>query len=503
VQREVESYDVTLKFLDRAGKPATNYVASLAGLSGLGADRWYQPYEADGTVTVRVPKGGYVLDTGIFVGSDPETYEGADWLAQPKLNVTKNTTITLDARKAKPVKITVPAKGVKPEFASADYTVETRNSAYAFGWWLDSYDNFRSAHLGPQVTDGSLSQQWDAHFSKGAKEQYSTVTGGKVKNLATGYTRTYKAGEFATVKVGMGAAASGKKGTVNPAGWLPGGGGASSFGNAQSLPGTRTLHLSTVSGVKWDLDFEQQGGVDAEGWPISEAGYVIAYAKGYKGGKTYKETVNTAVFGPRLTSDYGIFRDGNSISGLVPLFADGKGHDGSSVFTSVTTSLYRDGKKVGSHDDPLFGEKEFKVPSADASYKLTTSVKRSAKVAAASTRIDASWTFRSKKTTDLTQLPASTARFLAATGLDSKVTAGKKVSIPVTVEGAAKGKNLKSLSVYVSYDYGKTWKKTTVTKGKITVKNPAKGKAISFHAKIADKKGNKSTISVYNAYYGK
>ncbi|MEU7472241.1 S8 family serine peptidase [Streptomyces sp. NPDC044984] len=503
VQREVESYDVTLKFLDRAGKPAANYVANLAGISGLGAGRWHQPYEADGTVTVRVPKGGYVLDTGILVGSDPEKYEGADWLAQPKLNVTKDTTITLDARKAKPVKITVPDKAVKAGFASADYTVETKNSAYGFGWWLDSYDNFRSAHLGPQVTDGSLYQQWDAHFSKGAKEQYSAVTGAKVKNLATGYTRNYKAGEFATVKVGMGAAASGKKGVVSAFGTLPESGGASSFGQAQNLPGTRTLHLSTVSGVKWDLDFEQQGGVDAEGWPIWDAGYVIGYEKGYKGGKTYKETVNTAVFGPRLTSDYGIFRDGNSISGLVPLFADGKGHAGSSVFTSVTTSLYRNGKKVGSHDDPLFGEKEFKVPSADASYKLTTSVKRSAKVAAASTRIDASWTFRSKKTADLKQLPASTVRFQAATGLDSKVTAGKKVTVPVTVEGAAKGKNLKSLSVYVSYDYGKTWKKTTVTKGKITFKNPSKGKAVSFHAKIADKKGNKSTISIYNAYYGK
>ncbi|MFE4048310.1 S8 family serine peptidase [Streptomyces sp. YIM B13518] len=503
VQREVESYDVTLRFLDRAGKPASNYVANLAGISGLGAGRWHQPYEADGTVTVRVPKGGYVLDTGIFVNPDPEKYEGADWLAQPKLNVTKNTTITLDARKAKPVKITVPDKAVKPGFASADYTVETKNSAYGFGWWLDSYDNFRSAHLGPQVTDGSLYQQWDAHFSKGAKEQYSTVTGAKVKNLATGYTRTYKAGEFATVKVGMGAAASGKKGVVSAFGTLPGSSGASSFGQAQNLPGTRTLHLSTTAGVKWDLDFEQQGGVDAEGWPIWEAGYVIGYAKGYKGGKTYQETVNTAVFGPRLTSDYGIFRDGNSISGLVPLFADGKGHDGSSEFTSVTTSLYRNGKKVGSHDDPLFDEKEFKVPSADASYKLTTSVKRSAKVAAASTRIDASWTFRSKKTAGLRQLPASTVRFQAATGLDSKVTAGKKVTFPVAVEGAAKGKNLKSLSVYVSYDHGKTWKKTTVTKGKITVKNPAKGKAVSFRAKIADKKGNTSTISIYNAYYGK
>lgn len=503
VQREAESYDVTLKFLDRAGKPAVNYVAGLAGLSGLGADRYYQPYDPDGTVTVRVPKGGYVLDTGIFVSADPEKYEGADWLAQPKLNVTKNTTVTLDARKAKPVSITVPEKSAKPEFASADYTVETKNSAFAFGWWLESYDNFRSAHLGPEITDGSLSQQWDAHWTKGSKEQYDTVSGAKVKKVATGYTRHYKAGDLATVKVGMGAAASGKKGSVGAMGMLPGSMSGSAIAIPQKLPGTRTLHLSTAGGVRWDLDFEQQGGVDEDGWPVGDAGYLIGSEKAYKAGKSYKETVNTAVFGPRITSDYGIFREGNSISGLLPLFADGKGHLGSSVYTSVTTSLYRNGKKVGSHSDPLEGEKEFKVPSADASYKLTTSVKRSVKVAAASTRIDASWTFRSKKTTGLKQLPASTVRFNAATGLDSKVTAGKKVTVPVSVEGAAKGKNLKSLSVYVSYDYGKTWKKTTVKSGKITVKNPAKGKAISFHAKIADKKGNKSTISIYNAYYGK
>ena len=57
--------------------------------------------------------------------------------------------------------------------------------------------------------------------------------------------------------------------------------------------------------------------------------------------------------------------------------------------------------------------------------------------------------------------------------------------------------------MWVSYDYGQTWKKVNVVNGKITVTNPAKGKAISFHAKIADKKGNKSTISIYNAYYGK
>ncbi|MFC5635419.1 S8 family peptidase [Streptomyces bullii] len=502
VQREVESYDVTLKFLDRAGSATKNYDTSLVGLSGLAKEKWFSPYDADGTVTARVPKGSYVLNSAVYVSDDPEKYEGADWLAQPKLSVTKNTTITVDARKAKPVTITVPDAAAKSEFASADFTVESGNSSYGFGWWLDSYDNFRSGHLGPQVTDGSLTQQWDGHWSKGDKEEYDTTIGGKVKQLATGYTRHYKASELATVKANLGAAASGKKGAVSAVGWLPESTGASSIGIQQTLPGTRTLHLSTVSGVKWELDFQQYGGVDAEGWPITEAYYTLGGAQTFKAGQTYSKTFNTAVFGPHLNADFGLYRDGNAIFGLLPLFADGHKHAGSSLFSSVNTTLYRNGTKVGSNDDPLFGEKEFKVPSGDAEYKLTTSVKRSVKVAAASTRIDASFTFRSKKT-DFAKLPASTVRFNAKTGLDSKVPADKKVSIPVEVQGSAKGSNLKSLSVYVSYDYGQTWKKVTVKDGKISVKNPAKGKAISFHAKIADKKGNKSTISIYNAYYGK
>ncbi|MEU0191704.1 S8 family peptidase [Streptomyces afghaniensis] len=502
VQREVESYDVTLKFLDRDGKPAKNYSADLAAISGLGKGKFYAPYDADGTVTTRVPKGGFILNTNIFVGDDPEKFQGADWLAQPKLDVTKNTTVTLDARKAKPVDITVPDKGAKSEFASPDYTVETKDSSYGFGWFLDSYADIRTAHVGPQITDGSVTQQWDGHWTKGDKEQYDVTGGGKVKQLATGYTKHYKASELATVKAGLGAAAKGKKGSISAVGWLPWSNSASSIGIEQSLPGTRTLHLSTAGDVKWQLEFSQSGGVDADGFPIDEAGYALGTHK-FAAGKTYSKTVNTAVFGPRLNADFGLFREDNQIYGSLPLFADGKGNAGYSTFSAVDTTLYRNGKKVGSNDDPLFGEKQFKVPAGDAEYKLTTSVKRSVKVAAASTRIDASWTFRSKKASGIKQLPASTVRFNAVTGLDSKVPAGKTVSVPVTVEGAAKGSNLKSLSVYVSYDYGKTWKKLTVKKGKVSFKNPAKGKAISFHAKIADKKGNKSTISIYNAYYGK
>ncbi|WP_086167329.1 S8 family peptidase [Streptomyces pharetrae] len=503
VQREVESYDVTLKVLDRAGQPAKNYNAGLDGLTGLGKNKWYTPYDPDGTVTARVPKGTYILNAGIFVGADPEKYEGADWLAQPKLSVTKNTTITLDARKAKPVNITVPNAAAKAAYLSTDFTVETNDSVYVYGWGLESFANFRTAHLGPQVTDGSLSQQWEGHWTKGANEQYDTSIGAKVKQLATGYTKHYKPGDLARVKVAMGAQAAGKKGAISAIGWLPGSYGASSIAIPQNLPGTRTLNLSTQGGIRWDLEFEQYGGVDADGWPLSETYYSFGSGLALKAGQSYSRTVQKPVFGPTMNSEFGLWRDGNEIYGYLPLFADSSKNPGSSLFTSVATTLYRNGTKVGTNDDPLFGEKVFKVPSGDAAYKLTTSVKRSSKVTASSTRIDASWTFRSKKPAGSAKLPASTARFNAVTGLDGKVTAGKTATFPVTVEGAAKGSNLKALHVYASYDYGQTWKKLTVTNGKITVKNPAKGKAISFHAKITDKKGNKSTISIYNAYYGK
>ncbi|MFF5977593.1 S8 family serine peptidase [Streptomyces olindensis] len=497
VQREVESYDVTVKHVGRDGQPTDGYAGQLMGYEGLAKDRGYQiPAAASGTTTLRLPKGTYMLDTWIV--EDSETFEGGvDWLIQPKLALTKNTTVTIDARKTKAADIRVPDAQAKPLSAMIEYGYAPVGGV---GVGLNSFADLRMAHLGPEVS--GLSQTWSGQWTKGANAEYDVATTAKVKKIQGNKVRHFKAGELATVKYNMGAAASGKTGDMFTAGLLPE---TVTFGVPvqQKLPSTRTMFLSTSDKIQWASDFTQYKGKDADGNPIPEAGYTLD-PQTFKAGQKYTKTFNTAVFGPRLNGDFGIFRRGNALYGSLPLFADGAGHAGSSDFTSVATTLYRNGTKVGSNSDPLFGE-EFKVPSADAEYKLTTSVKRSVKVAAASTRIDASWTFRSKKTSGDTgvKLPASTVRFNAKTGLDSRVEADKKVSIPVTVEGAAKGSNLKSLSVYVSYDYGKTWKKLDVKNGKITVKNPAKGKAISFHAKIADKKGNKSTISIYNAYYGK
>ncbi|MGW1720278.1 S8 family peptidase [Streptomyces sp. NPDC002156] len=502
VNREVESYDLTVKHIDKAGQPTGEYNTIVAGYSGLATDRGYQvPTSATGTTTMRLPKGTYLLDAWIakdFTKPDLGG-EGLDWVVQPKLAVTKNTSVTIDARTTKAADITVPDADAKPLGAMISYMYD--DAGIGIGVGMDSFANLRMAHLGAETP--GLSQTWFGQFGKGAGAEYDAITTAKVKKIQGDKVRHFKASEFATVSNKIGAGSPGKTGALGAIAFLPE---DVAFGALveQALPATRTQYVSTGEKVQWLFDFTQFKGKDAQGFSIPEAYYTLGAAQTLKAGGKYWRTFNTAVFGPRLLPDYGLFRDGNYIYGLIPLFSDGAGHPGSSDFTSVATTLYRNGKKVATTDDPLFAEKPFTVPAGDAEYKLTTSVKRSVKVAQASTRIDASWTFRSKKPgEDGAQLPASSVRFNAPVGLDNKVAAGTKVTFPVVVEGSARGSNLKSLSVYASYDYGKTWKKLTVKNGKVTVVNPKKGEAISFHAKISDKKGNKSTISIYNAYYGK
>jgi subtilisin family serine protease len=500
VQREVQSYDLTVKHIGRDGKPAPEYNSVLFGYSGLATNLERQvPVTESGVTKMRLPKGSYLLNA--IIAKDTESPAGGlDWLVQPKLDLTRNTSVTIDARTAKPADITVPDARAKQVAAGVDYSYDP--AGFGLGISVDTFANLRMAHLGPEVASG-LSQTWNGQWTKGDDTEYNVATVAKVKKIQGDKVRHFKASELAKVKNGLGASASGKSGALLTVASFPDNG-VMSEPIEQKLPNSRTMYLSTSDKVKWTFDFEQYAGRDADGLPVIDVSYSLGDSQTYKAGQSYSNTFNTAVVGPHINKYYGLFREGNEIYGELPVFADGGRHAGYSVFTSANTSLYRNGTKVGSYDDTVFGGGRFKVPAGDAEYKLTTSVKRSVKVAAASTRIDASWTFRSKRSSDdQVRLPASTVSFNAKTGLDSRVEADKKVTFPVTVAGAAAGSNLRSLHVYVSYDYGQTWKKLEVKDGKITVKNPAKGKGISFHAKVADKKGNKSTISIYNAYYGK
>ncbi|MFD3996018.1 S8 family serine peptidase [Streptomyces sp. NPDC058548] len=494
VHREVESYQVTLKHLDRAGKATSAYDTVLVGMSGPAKGHTVLLGLGTGTGH-RVPKGQYFV-AGTITTPLSKDVDGTDQIVQPQLDVTKNTGVTLDARTARPVKITLPVAGAEPVSVTPGVTRTLGASHFSVDLLLDGFDNFRTAHLGPAVTDGTLYQSWRGHWLAGSTDEYHIATGSRVSRVATGYTKTFRAAELAHVKIRQGSPAPKKENELMVVGHLPGGDQGPALGViVPERPRTVTLHLSTEAGAKWSFESNQFGGADLN----HEAMYVLD-PRGFRAGSSSTETFHTGVFGPLVDSRAGLFRTGDTLRPELPVLADGGGHPGISQLTRTTTVLYRDGVEVGRNKDPLTGESSFKLPAGAASYRLTTDVERSPLVSRVSTRVSASWTFRSARTSTKAALPVSVVRFTPNLDTDSTSPAGRTLQVPVTVQGAAAGANLRSLEVRVSYDDGKTWRKVSVVRGAVGITNPAKGSSVSLRGIVTDKQGNTSDVTIHRAY---
>ncbi|MEV3854748.1 S8 family serine peptidase [Streptomyces sp. NPDC050095] len=501
VQREVASYQVELSHLGRDGKPAAHFQTYVKGLTGQATGQEFAFDEDSAATSVRLPIGEYSVQ-GMIVNDRNDTTKGTDWIAQPKLVVDKDQKVTLDARTAKPVDITVPDRKAEAKQAYMAFAVTKGYYDYQSAWQLPSYENVRAAHLGPEITDGSLQQVWDAAFTVGDATQYTLLYGGPVERLATGYTRHETRKGLAEVKVGLGEAAPGKDAYLATIPSLKN----SLMGYAAgrmplAAPSEQRLYLSTADGAQWSIAMEQLGDFLPNGWQLTDARYGVSFAT-YQAGRTYREDFNTGVFGPAIdTAAYkSLARSGNTLYAFVGLFDDGQGHTGTAEGEVGHTSLAQDGKVLVENDEPL-SYQSFPVPAEEHEYTLSTTSSRDPKLGTVGSRIDASWTFRSKDGEK--SVPASVVRFHPGLDLQSQARAGKKLSLPVEVQGAAAGDNLKSLAVQASYDNGATWQTLSVKHGKASLKAPAKGKGVTLRGKVVDLQGNTSTVTVYNAFLGR
>ncbi|MEE1809699.1 hypothetical protein [Streptomyces sp. BE133] len=68
----MDSKVATTTSIGRGGKPAEFYDSYLYGLSGQARDVWLNPTGDGGTAKVRVPRGGYTLNSGVYI--NPEDY---------------------------------------------------------------------------------------------------------------------------------------------------------------------------------------------------------------------------------------------------------------------------------------------------------------------------------------------------------------------------------------------------------------------------------------------
>ncbi|GGV11128.1 hypothetical protein GCM10010275_60210 [Streptomyces litmocidini] len=484
-----ETYTLTIRHLDRAGHATGGYSTHVTGISGPGAQEAATPYDESGTVTLRLPGGRYLLDSTLY-GTDPAT--GTDWVVQPRLDLNGDTTVTVDARTTAPVDVRPPEPGARRlngiGFVEVTHEGTTRSANV-----MTAHEGLRVAHLGPASEPGSVKEWFDTYWS-GARNDYGLGYTFTSDRALTGLVRHPAADGLATLKI-RGAAPEGAGGT----GFVsvqPDAGPTIGLAQPLRLPGTATVLVTPERGL-WDVTFT---GPAAPGTPPNryEADGIAVHA-----GATTTHTFDNAVFGPALDTGPGArpagVRDGDRIALDLPLLADGDGHAPSAPrFRTATTTLHRDGVLIGTRrGEP--GRADFTTTPGAASYRLTASATRGDGTAS-SERVTASWTFASAAAGRPAALPLSTVRFAPDLALDGTAPAGAPLRVPVTVQGEAARAGVRSLTVSVSTDSGRTWTRVPALDGRVEFRTPGPGGSVSLRAELTDARGNTLTQTQRHAF---
>ncbi|MEU3649033.1 S8 family serine peptidase [Lentzea sp. NPDC034063] len=487
VTREPERYTVTVKAIGSDGKPAADWRAELQGVTGDAQGDYVGL--GTGLESLRVPKGRYLLTGRQWVSPEQPNAE-YNWFNGTNIEVGADTTITLDAREAKPVDIGWPGNPTeRHSYIRVGHKMPSME--YGFGLLGLPLSVLNTAHVGPEGKAGEMNELVVASYTGADREEFHLADQSTtLTKFWTGYDKRLKSKDLVTVEASAGATAEGRTGYLFASAAL---GDSPLFGVAfgYALPHTRKMYLYSPKHT-WGFRFEQD---NADG---TEA-YWNADDEQFKPGRTYKKTFNTGVFGPKLTGErrVGLYRDGDVLYGSLPFFADGQGRSGGSVVDSGSTVLKLGGKVVDSTDRPLDLETFFSLPQARGRYELTTTANRSG-VAAISTSVTTTWGFDSATTSAVTQVPLTMVRFTPELGLDGTLPAHRFQRIPLTVQGKTK-----SLTAQVSYDKGATWQRTLVFGDSLFVLNPAKGGSVSLRATAVGKGGDSVTQTVINAYLTK
>ncbi|KUN21362.1 1,4-dihydropyridine esterase [Streptomyces antibioticus] len=487
VVREAESYDLTLKFLDRGGKPVSAPLTEILGYSGTYWTTNLQDYEqiSNGVYRVRVPRGDYVVDTVL------EDAEGTSALVRPRLSLTGDTTVVFDARKAKPVGITVP-EGAKMADGQLNLAVGTGGASHNSTLFWGSFKNLRTATLGPAAPAGRLSTQLGGLWQKGSTTYH--LLHNLPDRFPTGYRHTTRMSELALLKRNFGSSAAHSKGIVNVL-WS---GPTLALGTVSDpfpLPTTAKIYVTTPKGFKWTANLGQR---NASG--DDDVFYGTESARSYRAGRTYAATYNVGVFSPITGGPYGAQRDGDTLDLCVPDLADGAGHPASSVARRHTT-VTADGSTLLDNDGDLCQTVE-KLPPVPARYTIRTNLTRPPGVATTTSRLTATWTFTSSPSSS-GSLPLSTVRFHPKLTPTGTAPAGRRTTIPLSLQGPA-ATALKSLTVKVSYDAGKTWSPAPVTtahdKRTLTLTHPENARSVSLTSTLTDTTGNTYAVTILKAY---
>jgi subtilisin family serine protease len=497
VEREVESYDLTVRALDRAGAVTDLWVGDV-----------YTPDEPTfllGGSTVRLPRRGY--EAAAFVFSEDPAPSGSLSLLGTHIELTRDLTVTFDSRRARPVEVVPPRAGASLVVGEVAMTGIVEDYSYTIGIGSrGSYENLFSGHIGASGDRKRLSSYvWGAWGDPGPAGDYAgspylyNLAWFKPGRVYTGFFQRPRDRDLAVVRSEFptppGRVAErfdwarqiGVEGTSTIAVVL-------SF----ALPAVRTEYFTT--GVEWQGEFVRYG---PSGYEAHQGAVWRRYHRGAQA-----QRWGVGVLGPALPEPY--FREvwvrqfPDTLVFAVPMYTDGhRDHYGGARTDTARTTLHRDGVEVASSDEA--GYVLYQAPAAPADLRVETTATQS--VYDTSTEIRASWRFRTTAVSgpDPATLPVLAVRFRPELDNANSAPGGRRALIPVTVQrqpGAPEAR-VTSLTVDVSYDDGRTWRPVRLRRDHrgwlAPVDHPAGG-FVSLRASAADAQGNRVDQTIIRAY---
>ena len=496
-----ETYELTIRYLDRAGRPATNY---LSYVMGLDVTAGASPFDPSGTVTVRLPRGHYQI--GAFLPNSADDPYAGTLMAQPVLDLTGARTVVMDARLARPVSVSVPEPTAVPVVTVIGFSETTADGVAGGDVYTDSPARMYTAQIGgdDEAFTSLVATGWRRTASGDSPYGYDLAYYQRGR-MWTGIERHPTRRDLATVRMHQAQSVPGSVGTVSgdhslagvPWGWtwaLP--------GSSGPLPAAYTQYYNTDAGVRWAV-------YDTESLPGDPYPTTVQWFAGapvtYQPGRIYQEDWNKAVFAPAFPPPpdpvLWMTRTGDRMMVWPSWYADAAGRDGYSDSVHSTISLQRDGTPVGDVADSSFGE--FTVPADTGRYRLEIAATRAAPVTL-STAIDTVWTFDSGSSGGdaPVALPLSAIRFAPPVDDQNSAPAGQAFAVPVVVAsqpGSAAGP-LAHLSVDVSYDDGTTWQHAGMRGDTALLRHPAAAGYVSLRATATDSSGDTVTQTVVHAY---
>ncbi|MEU7896013.1 hypothetical protein AB0B45_24555 [Nonomuraea sp. NPDC049152] len=481
----VETFDVTIRVLDHNGRRTATWSAVF---NSLDTEQSFSPYDPSGTVVAKLPRGSYYLQAQV------ETGPLITHVVEPLFVVDGDRTLDLVATEGKPVGITLDrpeAVGGEVALIFERYTPDGRFVGQ--GHHAVNFDNTLVRPSTTAAPPGQFTFYVAGRFAKpdgaggfaGSPYLYH-LQWVQSDRVPEDLVRRISDDDLAIVNSTFAASARGKVGQKD-------------YLVSARLP--FSLREYYIPDTHWLSSFGQFDGA------VGDSPEIITYSgpKMFTAGTVSDESWGVAAFGPSFPPSWPwswtrAVRSGETLDFEIPLFTDQNPiREARSTVDRASTVLYRDGREVG--HTALPGKGTFTVPPGEASYRLTTTARRSG-VSDLSAEVRASWTFKSS--TGEQRLPLAVVRFAPDLDEYNRAASGP-FSFPVHVQrqdGSTPGA-VRRLSVEISYDDGRLWRPVRLAgagdQWTATVVHPRSGHA-SLRATLVDASGNRAELAILRAY---